>query len=289
MEDTRHTAAIRVVSPAGPVQPADLEAGMAWLRGEGFRVETSGHALGDAGYLSGTDEERLRDLADALSDPGVGIVWYARGGYGTTRLLPFLEKAPPALPPKTIAGYSDATALFNWAGGRAGLRCLYAPVVQELARPGVCVLPSLLSALRGSPSPVPGSGPDASCGPFPVRGGCLSILAATLGTPWAMNPQASFLFLEDVGEPLYRIDRMLTQLSQARWFDLCAGVLLGSFSGLQEGESEAEVSSRVRELTSGKLPVIRGLPVGHTPGKHTLPLGIPALWDGELLTFPAAE
>jgi muramoyltetrapeptide carboxypeptidase len=274
---------IRVVAPAGPASTSDLEAGVAVLRGRGFHVEEALRARGRRGYLSGTDAERLADLVAALEDPAVDVVWFARGGYGTTRILHALTPSGPEVRPKILAGFSDATALFAWAQRRH--RLLYAPSVQELARPGVCRLPPLWSALAGKPLPVPGCGPKFKAGPWPVFGGCLTILSVLVGTPWEPALVDRWLFLEDVGERLYRLDRLLTHLRSAGWFDRAAGVLLGGFTGLGEGEEPSHVADRVREVLPPGKPLVTGLPVGHRRAKLPLPFEAPALWDGKALRF----
>lgn len=281
----REPKTIRVVAPAGPVNPGDLAAGIALLRQRGFEVAEGAHVRGAKGYLAGTDGERLADLQKALDDPEVDAVWFARGGYGTQRLLPAL-RVPLLDRPKFLVGFSDATALFLWALRNGIFRLLYAPSMQELARPGVCDLDALWAALRGEPEPLPATGPPEPAGPAEVVGGCLTLLSAACGTPWRPRTRGRFLFLEDGGERLYRVDRMLTHLHQAGWFEGLAGILLGSFTGMGEGESVDDVARRAGALLPEGLPVIRGLPAGHRRGKRPLPMGLPAFWDGSSLRFP---
>jgi len=276
---------IRVVAPAGPVHREDLEAGLALLRRRGFDVLEGRFLRERRGYLAGTDGERLRDLEEALYDPLADFVWFARGGYGTTRLLPLLQGEGLRRRPKILCGFSDATALFAWAQRRPA-RLLYAPSVQELGRQGVCVLKPLWEALEGRYIPLPGKGPLEPHGPFPVAGGCLTLLSVLVGTPWEPALVDRWLFLEDVGERLYRIDRLLTHLAGAGWFERAAGVLLGSFTGMGEGEKASDVARRVREILPPEKPLVTGLPVGHRTRKRPLPLEVPARWDGRRLLFP---
>ncbi len=276
---------VRIVSPAGPVTEGDLDRGIEVLAGKGYLVEEAPHVRERTGYLAGRDEDRTTDLREALEDPHVDIVWFARGGYGTQRLLQGLGSPGRRSPGKVIAGYSDATALFLWAEGNHRLRCFYAPSVQELGRRGVCRLSSLWGALRGKPLPIPGEGPGRVAGPAPVIGGCLSLVVTASGTPWVPDMTGKFLFLEDVGESLYRLDRMLTHLQHAGWFGGVAGILLGAFTGLPDGETSEDVAKRIREMVPVGTPVVTSLPVGHRKGKYTLPLGVPALWNGKTLSF----
>jgi muramoyltetrapeptide carboxypeptidase len=276
---------IRVVAPAGPVDREDLDAGIAILAGRGFQV-SEGRSLRRAErYLAGSDEERLADLQEAFDDPSVDAVWFGRGGYGTQRLLPWLRVQPPGRR-KLLLGFSDATALYAWALRHGGFDILYAPSVQELARPGVCHLESLWAALRGEPEPLPAQGPAGPVGPAEVVGGCLSLLVTTCGTPWRPRTAERFLFIEDVGERMYRLDRMLTHLAHAGWFDGLAGILLGSFTGMGSDEEPGMVLGRVRDLAPPGTPILSGLPAGHLVGKRPLPFAVPALWDGSALRFP---
>lgn len=275
---------VRVVAPAGPVEGEDLDAGIAVLRERGFIVQEGRSTRCKAGYFAGDDAARLADLQQALDDPECDILWFARGGYGTTRLLPHLAWSDAARP-KTLAGFSDATALHLWASELPGLNSLYAPSVTELGHPGAVEFASLWAALEGKPAPIPGAGPQAPAGPYTVTGGCLSLCVCSAGTSWSPETEGRWLFLEDVGEKLYRVDRMVTHLAQAGWFAGVAGVLLGSFTGLEEGETCDQVTGIVAGWVPSGIPIITGLPVGHCLGKHTLPLGPPARWDGRSLRF----
>jgi len=278
---------IRIVAPSGPVDEKALDAGIEVLTEKGWRVTEGIHVRNRTGYLAGSDEDRLADLQEALDDSDADAVWFARGGYGVTRLLGRLSREGLEARPKTVAGFSDATALHAWASDVPGVELLYAPSVQELGRPGVCELESLWAALNGKPAAIPaGAGPGGRVGPFPVAGGCLTLLSVLCGTPWSPELRGRWLFIEEVGEQLYRIDRMLTHLASAGWLEACSGVLLGAFTGMGEEETPSDVLERVRDILPSLTPVVSGLPVGHLKGKHTLPLGRPALWDGGRLIFP---
>ncbi len=280
---------VRVVAPAGPVGLEDLARGVDLLCGRGFTVQVAPGVSGRQGYLAGPDDVRLQDLQAALDDPEVDAVWFARGGYGTTRLLPHLSAEGMVQRPKLLLGFSDATALFAWACRFPSVRCLYAPSVQELAREGVCHMESLWAAVNGEEVSVPGGGTVSAAGPFPIAGGCLTLCSVSVGTSWEPEVEGRWVFLEDVGEPLYRLDRMLTHLAQAGWFKRCEGLLLGGFTGLREGETYAQVVELARHLAGPHAPVVWGLPVGHLKGKRTLPLGTPARWDGQRLLIDGAR
>lgn len=272
---------IRVVAPAGPVNEPDLDRGVDILRARGFTVEVAPHVRDREGYLAGPDEVRLSDLQEALDDPRVDVVWFARGGYGTTRLLPRLSLTGLEGRSKLLVGFSDATALFACVQGIPGVRRLYAPSVQELAREGVCDLDSLWTAMEGRDVRISGEGPAGQAGPFAIAGGCLTICSVLVGTPWEPDVAGRWLFLEDVGEPLYRLDRMLTHLAQSGLLHKAAGLLLGGFSGLRDGESYGQVLRRAGALLPKNLPLVALLPVGHLKGKATLPMDERLLWDGK--------
>ena len=198
-------------------------------------MEEAPHVRDREGYLAGPDWARLEDLQQALDDPGVDAVWFARGGYGSTRLLSYLSGESLSLRPKVLLGYSDATALFAWASRFAGVRSLYAPSLQELSRENVCVLDSLWAAMADQPWAIPATGPENAEGALPVTGGCLSLCSVAVGTSWEPEVSGHWLFLEDVGEPMYRIDRMLTHLAQAGWMKQAGGSSSGGFTGMGEG------------------------------------------------------
>jgi muramoyltetrapeptide carboxypeptidase len=281
-EKTVRKRRIRVVAPAGPVDEKALEAGLAVLSERGYEVAEGRHVREKLGYLAGCDAARLADLQEAMNDNDAFAVWFARGGYGTARLLPDIRWNSNGSP-KIVAGYSDATALHLWARRFANIQSLYAPSITELGRPGVALLPSLWAALDMDFAPVPGDGPSEPAGPFPIVGGCLTLCCASAGTFWAPETTGCWVFLEEVGEKLYRIDRMLIHLKQAGWFDKAAGLLLGAFTGLGDGETAKDVAALAKELAPSGLPVVTGIPVGHITGKHTLPFGVPTTWDGRFL------
>jgi muramoyltetrapeptide carboxypeptidase len=264
-----------------------------WLEAQGYRVRTGKHVLARDGYLAGPDDDRLADLETMLRDPEVAAVWFSRGGYGTARLLGRIGWARFARKPKPLLGYSDATALFAAAVNRAGPTCLYAPVVSELGDAGAFHAGSLKRLLAGRPISMrlrrdqilsPGSARG------PLVGGNLTVLNHLCGTKHAPRLDGAVLFLEDVGEPAYRVDRMLTQLEDAGWLRRVAGVLLGGLavSPRRRFPPDRPLHAILAERLLGLgVPVAAGLPVGHLAGKWSLPLGSPVEIDGtaRLLRF----
>lgn len=231
-------------------------------------------------YLAGADTDRAADLQQAWCDPSVAAVFCARGGYGAARVLDHLDWAALArATPKILHGSSDVTALHAAFGRRLGVTTSFGPMAAT-SLPGADheTLDHLRAALSGAPAPVPGAyalrgGRAAGA----LTGGNLALLTSLLGTPYA--PEAAtgrIAFLEDVTEAPYRVDRMLTQLLQAGWFDGVAGVALGTW--IDCGDLADVLTDRLAPLG---VPILAGLPVGHGPRQLTIRLGAPALLDAD--------
>lgn len=261
-------ARIAVVAPSHAFDPARVEAGMAVLRGWGYRPELLPHARERHRYFAGEDAARGADLRAALG-PGWDAVWMARGGYGLARLLPGL--APFDRP---FFGFSDGTALLSWLAD-AGGRAVHAPVLSSL---GTLVDDAsrerLRALLAGEPlPPLRGEPWREGEAEGPLRGGNLCVLASLCGTPWQLRGRGALVLLEDVGEPPYKVDRMLTQLRLSGALDGVAGFVLGEWSGC---EPPRDADWGLREVLLDRLgdlgvPVLAGLPVGHGAANHALP------------------
>lgn len=269
---------IGVIAPAGPVEPERLARVPALYESFGYRCRIyPGCALRD-GYLAGPDERRLADLHAALGDRDVAAIHAIRGGYGCMRFLDAIDVRLLRANPKLLIGYSDLTALHAlWA--REGLPSLHAPMAaSDLLLSGrEADRDALFDVLRhGLPTGTvlaPELLPDAWHVPGRARGrligGNLSLVAALLGTPWAWDAAGAILFLEDVNEELYRVDRLLTQLRLAGVFDAVSGFVLGSFT---EATSPQPLLHRMLEPL-GK-PLLAGWPSGHGTPNRPLPLGV---------------
>lgn len=264
----------------------------------GLRVRLGRHVTARAGYLAGGDAERAADLMDMFRDPAVRAIFCVRGGYGSSRLLPEMDFAVIRENPKILVGFSDITSLLLALHTMAGLVTFHGPMLAGdpatgwteftedwLRRALFAPMPlGLLTGLPGAPPPVTIHGGRAGGA---LAGGNLSLVAASLGTPYQPDTRGKILFLEEVGEAPYRIDRMLTQLRNAGVFDGVAGILVGECvgcgtaaappdSGLEPPPVEAVLRDRLGGLG---VPVLYGLAVGH--GRHlaTLPLGVRAVLD----------
>lgn len=277
---------IGVVSPAAAVEAETLRRGCAELERLGFAVRVGPHALDRYRFLAGTDEERARELATMFLDPAVRAIFCSRAGYGSGRLLPLLDFYALGQTPKIFLGYSDVTLLLNAFVQQAGLVCFHGPVVggefaDDFSERSLTHLLGLLTV---------GMGEEYLAFPTVVHegvaegrliGGCLSVLVATLGTPFALDTADAILFIEDVGEKPYRIDRMLTQLKQAGKLDNVAGVVFGEMSGcLGDDNDPALLLAVIADMFSDySYAVGFGLPAGHGGENLALPLGVQVRLD----------
>ncbi len=197
---------VGIVSPASPADPVRLQSGIAVLISRGFDVRVAPHALDRDGHMAGTDQARAADFAAFYADPAIDLVWCARGGSSSCRLWPRLPwDTFAALPPKLVIGYSDITSLHVPLVQRARTIALHGPMVCELADTPAAVIDWLLSLLRpfAEQALVPGVAsrtltPGIAEGP--LCGGCLSLLCATLGTPYQLDTRGKLLLLEDIDE-----------------------------------------------------------------------------------------
>jgi muramoyltetrapeptide carboxypeptidase len=247
------------------------------------------------GIFAGSDAERLAGFHRLAADPTVAAIAFARGGAGTLRILPGIDWRLLGQRPRAYVGYSDLTPFLLAVVARLGLAAFHGPMVAtDLARGlGPIEKASWLGALAGrypvrmrlravtpAASPRPrevGSGGDSPVARGPLLGGCLSLLAATLGTPCAPDLAGAILFWEDVGEPWYRLDRMLTQLRLSGSLAAIRGMVVGRVELADEQPRTASLARLLGEQAASlRVPVARGLPSGHAAPNLTIPLGLPA-------------
>jgi muramoyltetrapeptide carboxypeptidase len=274
---------VRIIAPGSGFEPARFEAGLEVLRGRlGLRPRFRADITAREGYLAGDDARRLAEWNEAVADPEARAIFCARGGYGAMRLLPGLDPAPLLAAPKLLVGFSDVTALHARLNA-AGLATLHGPVVTQLGRAPAEALDQLAALLFG-----PGAG-DGAAGrgltgtgtirpgrvTGPLLGGSLTLLAHLCGTPWLPSFRGAILFLEDVGESPYKLDRYLTQLRLSGALDGVAGVAVGQLTGCDGGEGgDGEAAATVRRLVAALgVPAIEGLPAGHEDRNLAFPLG----------------
>ena len=279
---------IGLVAPAGPVR--DLEAfdfGRQLIEARGFTVKIPDDLFSQQGFLAGCDRDRARQFIEVWRDPQVKMVLPVRGGYGCLRLLPLLDLAELSATPKLLAGYSDLTVLINEFTRLTGLVTYHAPMLNSLSHCDDMSRDSFWRMLSGEGLAPITHGPlrviRGGRGRGHVAGGNLTTLAHLLGTPHDITWQGAILFLEDTGEPPYRLDRLLTHLAWAGCFKNLAGLILGSFSGNKTDEDDwtPSVWERVAELAGGEYPIWADFPVGHGAGNLALPLGVTAEMDSD--------
>lgn len=282
-------AKVAVVAPSGPVPEAGLQAGLDILRGWDLDPFAMPHVLDtgrDLGYLAGTDAGRARDLERAWCDPSVAAVFCARGGYGAQRMVDLVDwDAMRRAAPKVFLGYSDITALHEAFATRLGVATLHGPMTatedflknaraQDHLRTTLFTPENarVITAREGAGTLAGGRARGVTLG------GCVSLLAAGLGTPDARpSARGGLLLLEDIGEEAYRLDRILTQLLRADWLAGVAGIVLGSW---QECGPYAEVRAVLADRLGGLgVPVAEEFGFGHCAGALTVPFGAAAELD----------
>ena len=290
---------IAIVAPAGPVDRARLARGIARLSAAGFVPETGEGILSRDGYFAGDDAHRAAQLDWALTLPEARAVMAARGGYGTTRLLPLIDWKKAARRRKLLVGYSDVSAILSYSATRLGLPAVHGPMAAaDLAlRPDDEALDAFARLAAGRVTPrEPWGRPcerlRGGAAEGILSGGCLSVVTALLGTPYEPDFRGALLFLEDVKENAYRLDRMLTQWIQSGRLSRIAGIVAGRIApvGGETGDDVRKAFADAGRRLS--VPVWYGFPAGHDGQNFALPFGVRARIDGRgrlfLLESPVA-
>ena len=294
-----------VVSPASTPRPELVQAGIDCLHGLGYCTVLYPHAL-DRGplYYAGTVEQRVGDLHAAFADPAIDGIICTRGGWGSAELLPYLNADLIRANPKAFIGYSDHTSLHVWLAREAGLVSFYGPMVAaDFARPGGCDAASWEHALGGDAGWSLGAAdglrmlqPGIADGT--LAGGCISIFAEALGTPYApltaSEDEPRILFLEDVGTKPYKWDRLLLHMRYAGMLEHVAGIVLGDMRQCVQAEEDALLEQAILHvLRDFEGPIAIGLRSGHVDAPNvTLPLGVRVkldLTDAERLRMEFLE
>lgn len=303
---------IAVVAPASALQNAGVvDASRTALEAAGFRVKLDPGLTSRRHHdFAGTDAERVTELNAALRDPEVRGVFAARGGYGLTRILDQIDYEALRRDPKVVVGYSDLTALHLACARHARVITFHAPMAgswlapagQEPTFAARSFRDMVLAPVTAFPWQVPlpaGAALERVGGGRAegrLCGGNLSLVCATLGTPYALEPAGAILFLEDVNEKPYRVDRMLSQLQLAGVLDQVAGIVAGRFTAGDDvaadvaREEEAQIGDILREYLgrSGK-PAVLAFPVGHVADNATLPHGARVRLDADAGTLEILE
>lgn len=279
---------VRVVAPSSPFDEGLFEAGLEVLRSWDLEPRWREDITTRRAYLAGSPERRAEELHEAFGDEDAAAIFCVRGGYGLTTVLPLLDAERIRACPKVLVGCSDVTVLLAWLMQEAGMTSIHGPMVGALARGDEAGSQRLRSMLMSTTAPaeLTSSHDDAyswCVAPGAARGravgGSLSMLAALCGTPWQVETRGCVLFLEDVGERPYRIDRLLTQLAGAGMFDEVAAVVIGDMVDCDDGEELSWRHAVDRVFRSLAIPVLAGIPFGHGVPNLALPLGVDAQVD----------
>jgi muramoyltetrapeptide carboxypeptidase len=285
---------VAIVAPASNLKVDYLARGVAELEQLGFHARYEPEILSKARYTAGSDARRAAELMRAFSDPEVKAVWAARGGYGAMRLFGQLDDEALRAAPKNFIGYSDITALHLYLYRRFGWVTFHGPMVAKDLAGGAehYDRASLLAALTQS-APMGeiacagtemlhrGSGGRVS---GRLLGGCLSLIAALMGTPDELDTRGALLFLEDTATKPFALDRLLRQLRLAGKFDEVRAIIFGEMTDCAQHTAQGYQLQEVLGDCTAELgiPVMFGLRSGHSPrGNLTLPLGVRATLDAE--------
>lgn len=294
---------IAIASPASPISAWNLTSAVRTLTSLGYQVEIGSIAKNqknDNRYFSASDDERADEFMKFIERSDIDAIMCGRGGYGVMRILRKLDYEIIKNNPKIVIGFSDITALLNAIYAQTGIVTFHGPVAgtsfdafttknmtavidkNGFVEGNSTVIPELVTINKGKAEGV-------------IQGGNLRLIASTLGTPYEIDTKDSILFLEDVSEHAYEIDRMLTQLLIAGKLDSVKAVVFGKFSNLNVRKSfypnrAMTILEVINEIFKPlDVPCVYNFPFGHTSSKMTLPLGIAAQIDSETKTFQILE
>jgi muramoyltetrapeptide carboxypeptidase len=302
---------IGITAPASGVDNGEIQEGIALLKASGYSIVLGNTLTRKFGYLSAPDSERAAEFMEFVERPDIDCILCARGGYGVMRILPMLDFSVIRANPKIIIGYSDITALLVAITKLSNVITYHGPVASstfdsftvDYFKKALCKPYSEDNDITAKNEDfVPITFSDSRITTLTegvakgrLTGGNLSMIVATLGTPYEIDTKDSLLFLEDIAEEPYRIDRMLTQLWLAGKLQQCSGIILGQFKNCEAKRIPGfEVSFSLQEvlqsrITSLGIPAVYGLPIGHVKSKMTIPLGVMAELNAAGKSFTIME
>jgi muramoyltetrapeptide carboxypeptidase len=296
---------VALVSPAGPIDDVRLQNALDACARFGLDPVIGEHARARNGYLAGTDEQRASDLNVAIADADIDAIWALRGGYGTARLLHRIDLNGIRDARKAYIGFSDNTTM-HLALARAGIISFHAPHAggefPELAQASFRSMlfgeasatnaandvRAVSAAAFATPAGSPLCAWEKGSAEGQLIGGNLAVIAAAEGTSYAIPSDGAILFLEEIGEPPYRVDRLVTQLLHSGVFARVAGVIIGQFTDCENGDQSGLDVVR-RELSSLGVPILANAPIGHVAVNWTLPIGARVRIDADTLTISLLE
>ncbi len=298
---------IGLIAPSSNVtENQDIAFAIDIIKSFGFKVKLGKHLYQRHGYLAGTDQERADDVNQMFADPEVNAIFCLRGGYGSPRILPYLDYASIARNPKVIMGYSDVTALLNAIHSKTGMITFHGPIAAQnfsdytLAQfkqvlfdpqPQLIAQPPPFEMLEGQAerdNRITVIHPGTATGE--LIGGNLSLMVKLVGTPYEPSYEGKILFLEDVGEAPYRIDGMFTHLKLAGRLAQLAGIVFGKCSECEAQGNSLSLEQVLNEhLKPLGIPVVRGLMIGHIEDNATIPIGTLAKLDSNVAGISMLE
>ena len=293
---------VAIVAPSGILKnrTQEIQKAKDLLKSWGLNVVVGKHVFSQNNHFAGTDDERCEDFQNALDNPNISAIWCARGGYGCGRLLPKIDYTLIKKNPKALIGYSDITALLLAVYKKTGLTGFHGPVAaseftdytvnhfQKIAmqsEPNFLLHPAEAN-LTNEDSIFHPKNIVAGKAQGKLIGGNLSLLASLVGTEFSPDFKNKIVFMEDVGEKPYRIDRMLTQLRQGTNLKAAKGIALGVFADCEAEENSLTLLETLTDrLGDLKIPVVYGLSFGHIANQVTLPIGKEAILDADKFTI----
>jgi muramoyltetrapeptide carboxypeptidase len=287
-----------LVAPGSYISEEELKDSVANLEKLGFKVTYNERILSKSGYLAGDDKSRVEELNSMFENTEVDGIFCARGGYGCQRILPMLDYEVIKNNPKVLIGYSDITALLNAIYVQTGMITFHGPVgISTFNEFSVTYFNEVLVHPEKDLILISTQGEDqkentgittivSGKAVGELVGGNLSVINSLIGTKFDFNGEGKIIFLEEIGEEPYRIDRMLTQIIQCGKFEKAAGIVMGVFEDCEPKEKDPSFSTSFSlmevlfdRLSNLNIPVIYGLSFGHIKNKFTLPIGIKAELD----------
>ena len=285
---------VGVVAPAGPVDQGQLESGLEVIRKMGFIPLLGRHIHSRSRYMAGSDEERARDFMAMFRNPKVRAIFCARGGYGANRILSYLNREEIRANPKAVVGSSDITMLLHFLVQECRLVAFHGPMIAgSFGRAKMKKSCSQFKALlTGNPKGKTFYSSGAKVfskgvAQGKITGGCLTLLCRSLKTPYEINTRNKILLIEDVNEPLYRIDGMLWQLANAGIFKGVRGIIFGEMVNcLPQRKGDGKLEDVLADLfPKPGIPVLTHCPIGHGKEIWTLPFETSATLDSESKTL----
>jgi muramoyltetrapeptide carboxypeptidase len=274
---------IGLISPASPENTLAIKKAILFLQNQGFNIVEGKHLYDKWGYLAGTDKDRATDVMEMFENDDVDMILCIRGGYGSSRILPYIDFDVIKKHPKIFAGFSDITVFLNSFYEKCGLTTFHSPMGTSNLE-DVQTLKSFMFTLMNGYKPYTIKNPleyvakciNSGTAEGNLIGGNLSLICHSLGTTYETNMRDKILFIEEVGEAPYRVDRMLTHLLLANKLQQCSGIILGQFKDCDLPHYERSLTlEEVLEdrLYNLNIPILSGFCSGHDYPKLTLPIG----------------